>query len=126
MTAPESACVARRGAIPGAVGDGGAPPLPGATGGHGARLGADGGSTASGATLADGETATRRGGSGSCQVSDRGPGAPSRACARETREGGSPPPDAPCPHPEDARGSDPYAADRVLCLSCGASWEARP
>lgn len=126
MTAPDAPTVARGGAIPGAVGEGGDPPRPGATGGHGARLGADDGSTASGASMADGGTVGRRGGGASCQVSDRGPGAPSRACAREIEEGGVSPADASCPHPEDARGSDPYEAGRVRCLACGSSWEAHP
>ena len=90
MTAPHAPTVARRGAIPGAVGEVGDPRRPGATGGPGARLGADDGSTASGASMADGETVGRRGGGGSCQVSDRGPGAIARARPRNRGGGGLP------------------------------------
>jgi hypothetical protein len=121
----QGAGVARRGAIPGAVAPVGQGHAPRATGGHGAGVGAEDGITANGASLADGEAATPRVGGGLCINAPPVPGAGTRAHGREIREGGVSPAGAPCSHPADARGSDPYAAGRVLCLACGESWEAR-
>jgi len=120
VTAPQGARVAPGGAIPGVIApvDHGAP---GATGGHGAR-------PSRGATLADGGSDTGGRPVSSCGNETYVPGAQSRACAREIREGGVPPAEGAGVaglHPEDARTPDPYAAGRVACLLCGASWEAR-
>lgn len=79
-----------------------------------------------GAEVAEVETVTEtakpsagRGGIGSCEVSDRGPGRAIRACAANTRDGGG----RRCGHPEDAVARDPYAAGLRRCLACGAVWD---
>ena len=111
MIAPHAARVARRGAISGAIAPRSAI-APAATSGHRARQ-----STGP----PDGETAIRYPppnvtGPASCT---------GRAIPRvlpRNRAGGGPP----CAHPTDAHARDPYAAGRILCLACDATWDESP